>query len=289
MSTAPHNPLISAEALRAKLADASCRAIDCRHDLADPHAGARAYANAHVPGALHAHLDDDLSGTKTGTNGRHPLPDRAALASTFARWGIAPGTLLVAYDAQGGSFAARLWWLARWLGHERVAVLDGGWPAWVAAGGAQETHVPAVAPVPPVEPGAPRMPTVAAADVLVASRAPQRVVVDARAAERYSGAQEPIDPVGGHIPGALNRPWQRNLDADGRFKPAARLREEFAVLLTGRQAAALVAHCGSGVTACHHLLAMAVAGLDGAALYPGSWSEWVADPERPVARGDAPG
>lgn len=272
--------------LQAHLFDADWCVIDCRHDLMDPQAGAREYAKGHIPGAQFAHLDEDLSGAKSGTNGRHPLPERAALAARLRAWGVHDDTQIVVYDAAGGSFAARLWWLARWLGHERVALLDGGWQQWLA-----DTQWSSVEP-PAREPGRfsirPSLEETTAAAELQALLAQGRsVLVDARAPERYEGRVEPIDPVAGHIPGAVNRFWQLNLGG-GRFKPADQLRAEFEQLLAGREPTSLIAQCGSGVTACHHLLAMRIAGLAGARLYAGSWSEWIADPARPVARGPVP-
>jgi thiosulfate/3-mercaptopyruvate sulfurtransferase len=269
--------LIDAQALRSLR---GAVVLDCRFELAQPDAGAAAYAAGHVPGAFYAHLDRHLSGAKTGRNGRHPLPDRAALAAWAGSLGIAPGVQVVACDDQGGVYAARAWWLLRWLGHEAVAVLDGGWAAWRAAGGAVETAIPQ-------PPGGPAYPAAAApamatidADALLARLGRVRLL-DARAGERFRGEAEPLDPVAGHIPGASLRCFKDNLQGDGRFKPAATLRAEFAA---GGDAPA-VHLCGSGVTACHNLLAMVHAGLDAGALYPGSWSEWCADPSRPVATG----
>ncbi len=275
--------LISVPRLQALLADgAPLVLLDCGSDLSDTAAGERAYAAGHLPGAMHAHLDRDLSGPKTGRNGRHPLPGRAELAATVGRWGIRPGVAVVAYDDQGGPYAARAWWLLRWLGHADVAVLDGGKGAWRAAGGALVLELPATPAVTASYPAAaPAMPTLET-DALLAQ--PGRVcVLDARAAERFRGEVEPLDPVAGHIPGALNRFFKDNLAADGRFKPAAQLRAEFGALVTG--VTPVVHQCGSGVTACHNLLAMLHAGLEPGALYPGSWSEWCSDPARPVARG----
>jgi thiosulfate/3-mercaptopyruvate sulfurtransferase len=257
--------------------------LDCGFDLADPGAGERAFLAGHLPGAVYAHLEHDLSGAKTGDNGRHPLPERAALAATAGRWGVAPGVQVVCYDAQGGPYAARAWWLLRWLGHGAVAVLDGGVAAWRAAGGTLEVGPAAPASTvvqPPYPAGAPAMPTLDAATLLAALGRVR--VLDARAGERFRGEVEPLDKVAGHIPGASNRIFKDNLQADGRFKPAAQLRAEFDAL--GTAAADVVHQCGSGVTACHNLLAMAHAGLDGARLYPGSWSEWCSNPARPVAR-----
>jgi thiosulfate/3-mercaptopyruvate sulfurtransferase len=255
------------------------RLVDCRFDLADPGGGARAYADGHLPGAVYADLEKDLSGPKNGSNGRHPLPSPDDLIARLRAWGIDDETQVVAYDAQGGSFAARLWWLLRRLGHEAVAVLDGGVPAWTASGRPLETATPQVAAgritaAPPLEA------VIDAGEVQSAGR----LLLDARAPERFSGAVEPIDPVGGHIPGARNRFWQSNLDA-GRFKAPATLRSEYLALLDGRAVSEVVGYCGSGVTACHNLLALHLAGLPGATLYAGSWSEWVADRQRPVARG----
>jgi thiosulfate/3-mercaptopyruvate sulfurtransferase len=257
--------------------------LDCRFDLADPGYGARAYAAGHLPGARRAELERDLSGRPDGRNGRHPLPERAAFAATVARWGIAPGVAVVAYDAEGGPYAARAWWLLRWLGHDAVAVLDGGRAAWTAAGGTLETAVPPPAHGAAPYPASPQpaMPTIDA-DALAAALG-RVTLVDARAGERFRGEVEPIDPVAGHIPGALNRVFKRNLGADGRFLPATALRTAFAAF--GARPADVVHQCGSGVTACHNLLAMEHAGLAGSVLYPGSWSQWCSDPSRPIARG----
>jgi len=253
--------------------------LDCSFDLADTGAGERGYLAAHLPGAVYAHLDRDLAGARTGRNGRHPLPPREAFAAAAGRWGIAPGVQVVAYDGQGGPYAARAWWLLRWLGHAAVAVLDGGSAAWKAAGGAFEAGAATPVAQPPYPAGAAAMPTVDA-EGLLAELGRVRLV-DARAGDRFRGESEALDPVAGHIPGATNRFFKDNLQSDGRFKPAAQLRAEF-----DRWGGAPVVHqCGSGVTACHNLLAMTHAGLDGGRLYPGSWSEWCADPARPVASG----
>ena len=278
--------LVSVSELKARLSDGDWCVVDCRHDLMDVELGRRQYAQGHIPGALFAGIDDDLSGPKSGANGRHPLPDRETLAARFRAWGIGNATQIVAYDASGGQFAVRLWWLARWLGHDKVALLDGGWPLWLA-----ETGLASIEP-PTRSPG--RFGAGESLEGVVSAHELQRLLadrsallVDARAPERYEGRVEPIDPVAGHIPGAVNRFWQANL-ADGRFKPADQLRAEYEKLLAGRSPAQMVAQCGSGVTACHHLLAMHVAGLPGAKLYAGSWSEWIADPARPVATGAQP-
>ncbi len=262
--------------------------LDCGFDLADVSAGERAFLAGHVPGALYAHLDRDLSGVKTGQNGRHPLPERSEFAVRVGAWGIGPLTQVVTYDAQGGPYAARAWWMLRWLGHDAVAVLDGGIKAWREAGGALATGEAAPSsPHPAYATGAmAAMPTLDADTLKDALERESVHLLDARAAERYRGEIEPIDAVAGRIPGALNRFHKDNLAADGRFKPAAELLGDFARLgladATGRP---VVHQCGSGVTACHNLLAMTHAGLVGSVLYPGSWSEWSADPARAVARG----
>jgi thiosulfate/3-mercaptopyruvate sulfurtransferase len=256
--------------------------LDCGFDLADTAAGGCAHAAGHMPGARYVHLDHDLAGAKTGHNGRHPLPERDALAAKAGAWGIAPGVQVVCYDAQGGPYAARAWWLLHWLGHAEVAVLDGGAAAWQAAGGAWDQEPAPPAPQrPPYPAGAPAMPTIDAA--ALQTRLGRVTLFDARAGERYRGEVEPLDPVAGHIPGATLRFFKDNLQADGRFKPAEQLRSEFVAL--GALQGPVVNQCGSGVTACHNVLAMAHAGLETSTLYPGSWSEWCSDPARPVARG----
>ena len=284
-----YTTLISAANLAERLtaAPGSVFVIDCRFDLADTEAGEKAYAAAHLPGAQYLHLDRDLSSPKTGTNGRHPLPDRAKLAAMLAARGLKQGQQVVAYDAQGGMYAARAWWLLRWLGHDAVALLDGGLQAWQAAG-----H-PLTQEVAPHSPGNFKAgaPLAVTFDVQAVERnlsTHERVVIDARAADRYRVENETLDRVGGHIPGALNRFFKDNLTADGRFKPAHSLREEFQALLPGIAPDHVVLQCGSGVTACVNALAMEVAGLHGAALYAGSWSEWTSNPGRPVATGPNP-
>ncbi|MDP3084980.1 MAG: sulfurtransferase [Rubrivivax sp.] len=280
--TATFSTLISADELRQQLdSGAGVRLLDCGFDLADPQAGERAHAAGHLPGALYAHLDRDLSGAKTGSNGRHPLPERTDLRRRAGAWGIAPGVQVVVYDRQGGPYAARAWWLLRWLGHHDVAVLDGGLAGWRAAGGALDAQSQPVQPLLPYPDLAQAMPTVDADGVLAALG--RLRVLDARSGERFRGEVEPLDPVAGHIPGASLRFFKDNLGPDGRFKPAAQLRAEFEAL--GAPARPVVQQCGSGVTACHNLLAMAHAGLEGSQLYPGSWSEWCADPARPTAQG----
>jgi thiosulfate/3-mercaptopyruvate sulfurtransferase len=280
--------LISADALRAALATRDAPVIvDTRFDLADVAAGETAWRAGHVPGSIYLHLDRDLSGPKTGPDGvfrgRHPLPDRAAFAATLGRCGITPATQVVALDAQGGMVAARLWWMLRWMGHSAVAVLDGGIAAWTAIGGALATDRGEVSAAPPY-PERTALAGTISADSLAAELGRMRLV-DARAGERFRGEFEPLDAAAGHIPGALNRFFKDNLDGDGRFKPAAQLRAEFAPLLGTHATDRVVHQCGSGVTACHNLLAMEHAGLPGSVLYAGSWSEWSGDPSRPVALG----
>ncbi len=271
--------LVSADALLAM--QAPLVVLDCGFDLADPAAGERAFLAGHIPGALYVHLERDLSGAKTGTNGRHPLPDFDTFAATAGRWAVAPGVQVVAYDNQGGPYAARAWWLLRWLGHGAVAVLDGGLKAWQAAGGALASGPAEATALRPYPAQGPAMPTVDAAQLQALLG--RVLLLDARAGERFRGDAEPLDAVAGHIPGASNRFFKDNLLPDGRFKPAAQLRAEFDAY--GDVSAGVVHQCGSGVTACHNLLAMAHAGLEGSRLYPGSWSEWCSDPARPVARG----
>jgi thiosulfate/3-mercaptopyruvate sulfurtransferase len=275
--------LIAAGDLAGNLDNSGWVVCDCRHDLTDYAAGRRAYAQGHVPGARFLHLDEDLSGPKTGTNGRHPLPHPMTLALRLGALGIDSGKQVVAYDASGGPYAARLWWMMRWLGHTRVAVLDGGWQAWVDGGHPVGTQPPASQPTTYT----PRPhPELAVDSTYVAAHLDDSscTVLDARSADRFRGENETLDPVAGHIPGALNRFFRLNLDEAGRFKSPDALRDEFQQVLAERDAPGVVHQCGSGVTACHNLLAMEHAGLAGSRLYPGSWSEWVSDRTRPVAR-----
>ena len=277
--------LIGVDALRALQAGPNPPLVlDASFELGNVAAGVAAYAAGHVPGSRYVHLDRDLCAEKTGRNGRHPLPDRAAFARTAGALGVTPATQVVALDRNGGMYAARLWWMLRWLGHAEVAVLDGGYKAWVAAGGEPQAEpverVAAAAPYPD------RPSLVGSIDVVeLGRRLGQAMVLDARSAERFRGEKEPIDPVAGRIPGAFNRFHAANLLPGGLFKPAETLREELQTLLGNRRPGEVIHSCGSGVTACHNLLAMEHAGLSGSLLYPGSWSEWSADPARPIARG----
>ena len=278
-----NSPILSATAARRAL-DAGARFVDCRFDLADTARGEREWCQAHVPGAVYANLDQDLSNLRIAGRGRHPLPSAAEFSATLSRWGIGSDDHVIVYDEASSAMAARLWWLLRMAGHARIGVLDGGIAAWRAAG----------------LPLNDLMPRYVASDYRVSFNASTIVdsvqvdhlrgtadglLLDARTQPRFRGEQEPIDAVAGHIPGAICRPFQDNLESDGRFKSAEALRAAFAALLGPRAPGALVAMCGSGVSACHHLLGMAHAGLDGARLYAGSWSEWISDPSRPVATG----
>lgn len=275
-------PLLTPAALATSLDDPDCIIFDCRFDLADVDWGARAYAAGHIPGARYAHLDHDLSGEKTGRNGRHPLPDWEQLAARLAQWGVSNASRVVVYDQHNAMYASRLWWLLRYLGHMAVQVLDGGWAAWEQAGLPVSTAVPTPQPTQFSSQIQPLL--TLSADALWANRAHLRLV-DVRAPERYRGEVEPLDRVAGHIPGAVNHPFLNNLAPDGRFLPADTLRLRLQATLGGHATAQSVAYCGSGVSACHIILAAELAGLLGMRLYPGSWSEWSSDPARPVAVG----
>ena len=276
--------LVSTETLAAHLGDPDWIVFDTRHDLAWPDKGRQAWEAAHVPGAYFMHLDHDLSGRKTGKNGRHPLPPLADFAALKNRCGVAPGRQVVVYDDGGGSFAVRLWWMLWWLGHDKVALLDGGIAAWKRENRPMDALVPA-AREGRFEPRPREAMTVDANTVAASLDKRDLVVVDARAATRYMGENETLDPVAGHIPGSFNRFWQHNLGYDGRFLSPEELRAEFLEEIGEVDPKRVVHSCGSGVTACHNLFAMELAGLKGSRLYPGSWSEWCADPSRPVATG----
>lgn len=280
-----YGTLIDAATLRRYLGEPGWRVFDCRAAAADPRRGERVYREGHLPGARHADLDRVLAAAPAPGSGRHPLPDPGRLARWLGREGVGVGTQMVAYDDAGGAFAARLWWLVRWLGHDFVAVLDGGLDAWRAAGGHLESGRE---PRPRARPFPVRPALAAAVDCagvmrIVAGAAPGRLV-DARGSARFRGESEPIDPVAGHIPGALNRPYAENLAADGRFLHPQVLAARFTDL-GERTPGEIVHYCGSGVTAAHNVLAMEHAGLKGSRLYPGSWSEWISDRSRPVVQG----
>jgi thiosulfate/3-mercaptopyruvate sulfurtransferase len=275
--------LISATELAAHVNDANWIVCDCRHDLANYESGRRAYGQSHIPGARFLHLDEDLSGPKTGINGRHPLPHPITFTLRLAALGIDNSKQIVAYDASGGVYASRLWWMLRWVGHTHAAVLDGGIDAWVKAGKPVTAEVPAIKPT-TYNPNPNPQSTVNTAAVTSGLKNKTLCVVDARSPDRFRGENETLDPVAGHIPGAVNRFFKNNLTDDGSFKPAAALKNEFASVVSAASPASVVHQCGSGVTACHNLLAMEIAGLSGSRLYPGSWSEWVSDRQRPVAR-----
>ncbi len=274
------NTLITAAELQVAIEQSDLVILDCRFNLMDTAAGEQAYAAGHIPGAHYLHLDNDLSSPITDTTGRHPLPNLKQLANKLGGLGINATTQVVVYDDCGGAMASRCWWLLRYLGHEKVALLDGGINAWLQNSETLETTVPNTRTV-TFKADVDSHQNLAV-DQILAAQNHGAVLVDARSAERFRGEQEPIDPVAGHIPGALNRPMTDNL-VDGFFKPAAQLRDEWLVVLGDQQPDQVVHMCGSGVTACHNLLAMEIAGLQGSRLYAGSWSEWIRDPARPVA------
>jgi thiosulfate/3-mercaptopyruvate sulfurtransferase len=280
--------LIDAASLLELAGEPRLAVIDCRFDLMNPEGGRREFLKGHIPGARYADLNKDLSAPITPKSGRHPLPSPQDFAAVLVRLGIDRASQVVAYDEAGGSFAARAWWLLRWLDHMSVAVLDGGLKAWTAAGGALESgeETPAAASsAGRIQPHSNAAAVIDTTDIPAFLEDPEHLLVDARAAERYAGSVEPIDAVAGHIAGAVNHPFSANLAPDGRFLPAAELKRRWQARLDGRKASQVAAMCGSGVTACHNLLGLEIAGLRGARLYAGSWSEWIRDPSRPVARG----
>ncbi len=281
--------LISAGELQQLMASgAPLRVYDCSFELMKPEAGAAQYLEEHIPGSVYVHLDHHLSdklGADRASGGRHPLPSRETFARHMASLGLSNGMQVVVLDRQGANYCGRLWWMLKWCGHEAVAVLDGGLAAWKAAGGAVEGG-----PSPQLEPGHFEPGTAAATtastqSIVQSLGRSSQTLIDARASARFRGETEPLDPVAGHIPGALNRPFAENIGPDGHFKPAAQLRAEFERLLAGRDPASVVHHCGSGVSAIPNLLAMEVAGLGRTTLYPGSWSEWCNTPGSPCAVG----
>ena len=276
--------LVSPQTLAQHLDDPSWVIFDCRHDLADFAKGARLYREGHLPSAHFAPVETALSGAKTGVNGRHPLPAPQAFADFLGQHGVSETSTVVAYDDVGGMYAARLWWMAKWIGLKQLAVVDGGWPKWVADGRPVSTEVPVSKPAALRARVVPEM-FWTVEEVQRRLRDPNAALLDARAAERYRGEVEPIDRVAGRIPGALNRFYKLNLNSDLTLRPAAELRREFESLLGSRRPENVGHQCGSGITACANLFAMEHAGLAGSKLYPGSWSEWAADPARPVAKG----
>jgi thiosulfate/3-mercaptopyruvate sulfurtransferase len=280
-----HTTLVSTDVLASHL-DRDWVVVDCRFDLQNESWGREQYVAGHIPGAVYASLSHDMAGPKDGTNGRHPMPSIEALSATLGRLGIAHGTQVVAYDQDSSMYASRLWWLLRYMGHDAVAVLDGGWTKWVRENrpvrGGEETRTPATFTAVP----SPEM-RMTVDDVVSHLADPRTLLVDARAPERFEGRNEPIDRVPGHIPGAVNHHYKSNASDDSTFLPRDVLRESFLEMLAGRDPSQAVMYCGSGVTACHNLLAMTHAGLPGARLYLGSWSEWSADPSRPVEKGPA--
>lgn len=279
--------LITAQALQARLAQNpdSVLLCDCRFDLVDPDLGKRAYDASHLPGAVYVDLGRSLSSEKNGLNGRHPLPDAAVFAQYLAALGVNQDTLIVGVDAHGGLYGSRLWWLARWVGHANVVVLDGGMPAWEKAGYALTAAQPAARPVGNFKRGASLVSSVDLANMQAGLGRAGRLIVDARPGDRFQGQNETLDAMAGHIPGAASRPVKENLNDDGTFKAPEVLRAEFTKLLGSHPAKDLVASCGSGVSACHLLLALELAGMSGGALYGGSWSEWSSQPNAPTETG----
>jgi len=278
------NPLISAQELSTLLDTASNLVVcDCRFELTNPSLGLRLYNDGHIPGARHVDLDQVLSIKGTPDQGRHPLPAREQFAQTMAAIGISDATHVVCYDANDSMFAARLWWMLRWIGHANVSVLDGGLKLWQQGGFPVTTEPPQPAKEGILSLRDSLTQTVEYDEVLANISAAERLVLDARSPDRFRGENETLDPIGGHIPGAANRFFKDNLQADGRFKEAETLRKELTASLQGQQPERVISQCGSGVTACHNLLAMEVAGLSGAALYPGSWSQWSNTSGAPVA------
>lgn len=279
----PHTTLVSTTELAAHLDDPDWVILDCRHDLAQPDSGTQEYAKSHIPGARFMHVDRDLAAPPDGKNGRHALPDAQAFMRALGAAGADSGRQIVAYDAKFGVYASRLWWMLRWLGHDGVAVLDGGFSKWTRESRPVTDAVP-----PPASArfsGRPRAASVDADEVRRGLGQPGRVIIDARSPDRFRGENETLDPLGGRIPGSVNRFYRDNLDASGCFKPADELRRAFSPLLGTLPPQAVVHSCGSGVSACHNLLAMEIAQLSGSRLYPGSWSEWCSDPARPMATG----
>lgn len=280
-----YSTIISTDELLAQLTNPSWVIIDCRYSLAEPDRGRQAYEKAHIPGAIYAHLDQDLSDPHIpGQTGRHPLPEVASLSDRLGRWGVGPGVQVALYDDAGGAIAARLWWMLRWLGHDAVAVLDGGWPRWLSE--EHPTHIGSESHQSRRFSPAPRSHMMVSAQLVDEYRIQANSrIFDSRSADRYHGQNENIDPIAGHIPGAISAPYQKNIGPQDLFLSQEQLRDRFLNLLDGEPAQEAIFYCGSGVTAAHNLLALAYAGLGDARLYVGSWSEWITDPTRPLAAG----
>ena len=276
-----YSTVVSTEQLAQHVNDPAWVVIDCRFTLTHTEAGRATYTQGHIPGARYAHLDQDLAGPKTGSNGRHPLPGAQVFAQKLGAWGIDTDTQVVVYDDSFGAIAVRLWWMLRWMGHDAVALLDGGLPKW------QREQRPLNADLPQVTPTVfkPQVRHDMVVDTDTVLGATSALIVDARAEMRFIGEIEPLDPIAGHVPGAKNLPFDDNLAMDGTLLPATELRELYTELLDGKSPEQVIHMCGSGVTTCHNLLAMEIAGLKGGKLYAGSWSEWIADPSRPIAKG----
>ncbi|MCP4927918.1 MAG: sulfurtransferase [Gammaproteobacteria bacterium] len=282
--------LLNADQLANSPDDGKLVIVDCRFNLLAPEAGRDMWQEAHIPGAFYADLDKDLAGPVTATSGRHPLPDPEGFSRLLGSWGVRPDTTVVAYDDVGGAVAARLWWLLRWVGHPHVGLLNGGWQAWLASGLPTDSNIPELlSACYPVIPGS--MPTISVDEVQQGLGSGELTLLDARDTKRFAGKSEPIDTRAGHIPGAWNRPFQANLAKDKQFLSTDKLCREFDALITAQRATQLASMCGSGVTACHNLFAMELAGITSdsgapAALYVGSWSEWLRSPDRPCEPAD---
>lgn len=280
-----YSTLITCSELHRQLDNPNWRVVDCRFDLANLDAGLKAYQNGHIQGAIYAHLEHDLSGPVTARSGRHPLPEPGDFIGRLNHWGIDDDTQVIAYDDSNGTFAARLWWLLRWVGHNAIAVLDGGMTAWRQADYGITKELPSPPPLANHGLALDNTRWISTAKLDATLREQQLPLIDVRAPARFRGDNEPIDPVAGHIPGAVNIPFSSNLGSEGRFLPAEQLQAHYRSHLSDQALEHAVVMCGSGVTACHTLLALAVAGVDSARLYAGSWSEWIREPQRPVAKG----
>ncbi len=277
--------IVSTEQLTHHLDDPTWLIFDCRFTLTNKDAGLAAYQTNHIPGARYAHLDEDLSGSVTDKSGRHPLPEVALLSEKLSRWGVDSGKQVVVYDDSFGAMAVKMWWLLRWLGHNNVALLDGGLPKWLKEKRPMTADLPQITPAKFVARLHHEM-QANAAEVDNARQERCRLVIDARPEQRYTGEREPLDKMAGHIPGSVNWAFDENLDFDGTYLSAEELREAYVKLLNGVKPELVIHSCGSGVTACHNILAMEIAGMNGGKLYAGSWSEWITDPSRPVATGE---